>query len=325
MNHSRRRFLHGMAATTSLPCLPPPRMAWARSYPSRPVRIIATGGGAPDTFSRLIGQWLSERLGQPFIVESRPGAGGNIATEAVVRAPADGHTLIVFANAAAINATLYEKLNFSFVRDIAPVASFIRQPHVLTVNPSVPASTISEIIAHAKANPGKLNMASPGIGTGPHMAGELFKMMAGVDIVHVPYRGAPPALTDLLAGQVQMMFPAPVAVTEQIRQGTLRPLAVGSATRWDTLPDVPTMSDYLPGYEANTWVGIGAPRNTPTEIVDTLNKEIDAALVDPTVKARIAALGGGIFATTPAEFGKFIVDEAAKWGKVVRAANIKVQ
>jgi len=320
---SRRYFLQLAAGAAAFPTMS--RIAQARTYPSRPVRIIATGGGAPDTFARLLGQWLSERLGQPFVVESRSGAGGNIATEAVVRAPADGHTLLAFANAAAINATLYEKLNFSFVRDIAPVASFIRQPHVLTVNPSVPAGTIPEIIAHAKANPGKLNMASPGIGTGPHMAGELFKMMAGVDIVHVPYRGAPPALTDLLAGQVQMMFPAPVAVTEQIREGTLRPLAVGSAMRWDTLPNIPTMADYLPGYEASTWVGIGAPSNTPADIVDTLNKEINTALAAPRIKAQIGALGGGIFTTTPAEFGKFVADETAKWGKVVRAANVKMQ
>jgi tripartite-type tricarboxylate transporter receptor subunit TctC len=323
MKHTRRRFLQSAAATAALPCLP--RMAWAKHYPSRPVHIMMAGaGGAPDVMARLLGHWLSERLGQPFIHESRPGAGGNIATETVVRAPADGHTLVVLASSSAINATLYEKLSFNLVRDIVPVASFIRQPHVLVVNGAFPARTVPDVIAYAKANPGKLNMASPGVGTGPHLAGELFRLMAGIEIVHIPYRGAPPALTDLLAGQVHMMFPAPAAATEQIRDGTLRALAVGSATRWESLPDGPAMSDFLAGYEASTWFGIGAPRNTPTEIVDILNREINAGLADPTIRKRIGDFGGGIFATSPAEFGRFVADETEKWGKVIRAANIKM-
>jgi tripartite-type tricarboxylate transporter receptor subunit TctC len=323
MNHSRRRFLRFAASAGALAAVP--HVARSQSYPSRPVRItLAGGGGAPDITARLLGHWLSERLGQPFVIESRPGAGGNIATENVVRAPADGHTLLVLANSSAINATLYDKLSFNLVRDIAPIASFIRQPHVLLVSPSVPADTVAGVIAHAKTNPGKLNLASPGIGTGPHLAGELFKMMAGIDIIHVPYRGAPPALTGLLAGEVHLMFPAPAAAISQIREGALRPLAVGTSTRWEGMLDVPTIGETLPGYEASTWFGIGAPANTPVEIVDTLNREINAGLADPHIRTRLAELGGGIFTTSPAEFGKFIAAETDKWGKVVRALKIKV-
>jgi tripartite-type tricarboxylate transporter receptor subunit TctC len=296
-----------------------------QAYPARPVRIVTSGsGGVADIAARLMGQWLSERLGQPFVIENRTGAGSNIATEAVVRAPADGYTLLTVSTSSTINATLYDKLNFNFVRDITPIASFLRQPHVLLVNPSVPAMTVPEIIAYAKAHPGKINLASPGIGSGPHMAGELFKMMAGIDMVHVPYRGAAAALTDLLAGQVQMMFPAPAAAIEQIREGTLRPLAVGTAIRWEGLPDLPTIGDFLPGYEATTWFGVGAPRHTPAEIVDKLNREINAGLADPKMKGRLADLGGGIFTSSPSEFGKLIADETEKWGSVIRTANIRM-
>jgi tripartite-type tricarboxylate transporter receptor subunit TctC len=322
MTLPRRQFLRLAAGAAAIPALP--RFARAQPYPSRPVRIIIGGTGATDVMARLLGQWLSERLGQPFVIESRPGAGGNLAAEMVVRASADGHTLLMLANSSAINATLYDKLSFNLVRDIAPVASLIRQPHVLLVNSDFPAKAVPDLIAHAKANPGKINMASPGIGTGPHMAGELFKLMSGVDIVHVPYRGAPQALTDLLGGQVQMMFPAPAAVAELIREGSVRALAVGTATRWEALPDIPTMDHYLRGYEASTWFGLGAPRNTRAEIIDTLNREINAGLADPTIKKRIGDLGGGIFTTSPAEFGKFVADETEKWGKVIRAAKISI-
>jgi tripartite-type tricarboxylate transporter receptor subunit TctC len=265
-----------------------------------------------------MGQWLSERLRQPFIVENRPGAGSNIGTEVVVRAPADGHTLLIVASSSAINATLYPKLNFNFVRDIAPVASLIRQPHVMLVAPSFPAKTVPEFVAYAKANPGKINMASPGIGTGPHLVGELFKMMSGVDVVHVPYRGAAAALTDLLGGQVQIMFPATAASIEHIRSGQLRPLAVTSVMRSEVLPDIPTIGESLPGYEASTWFGMGAPANTPVEAIDKLNKAINAGLADPKMAARLADLGGGVFLTSPGEFRKFIVEETEKWAKVVK-------
>jgi tripartite-type tricarboxylate transporter receptor subunit TctC len=311
------------AGAAALPAVS--RIARAHAYPARPVRMVTTAASSTaDILARLIGQWLSDRLGQPFVVENRPGAGGNIAAEAVVRAPPDGHTLLMVPTSSAINATLYRKLNFNFIRDIAPVASLIRQPHVMLVNTSVPARTVPEIIAHAKINPGRLNMASPGIGTGPHMAGELFKAMAGVDIVHVPYRGAAAALTDLLAGQVQMMFPAPAAAIEHIRNGTLRLVAVTAAARWEAQPDIPTIGEFVPGYEASTWFGVGAPMNTPADIVDRLNQEINAGLADPTMRTRLAGLGGGIFSSSPTEFGKLIVDETAKWGKVIRTANISM-
>jgi tripartite-type tricarboxylate transporter receptor subunit TctC len=323
MKRSRRQFLHLAAAAAALPAVS--RFAWAQTYPTRPVRIVVgfAPGSATDILARLIGQWLSERLGQPFIIENRPGAATNIATEAVVRVPADGHTLLMVSPSSAINATLYDNLKFNFIRDIAPVASLVNQPQLMVVHPSVPAKTIPEFIAYAKANPGKISMASSGTGTSPHVAGELFKMMAGVDIVHVPYRGGAPAMTDLLAGQVQMMLPVPSTSIAYVRQGTLRPLAVTTATRWDMLPDIPTIGEFVPGYEASTWFGVGAPRNTPDEIVDKLNREINAGLADPKMRARLDDLGGGVFASSPAEFGKLLADETEKWGKVVRNAGLR--
>jgi tripartite-type tricarboxylate transporter receptor subunit TctC len=290
------------------------------------VRIIVgqLPGGPTDTSARLIGQWLSERLGQPFAIENRPGAGGNLGTEAVVRAPADGHTLLLVTTANAISATLYDKLNFNFIRDIAPVASIIRQPYVMLVHPSVPAKTVSEFIDYAKANPGKLNMASVGKGTGTHVAGELLMMMAGLNMVHVPYRGGAPAMTDLIAGQVQVMFGAVMGMIEHVKAGKLRALAVTTATRSEVLPDIPTVGDFVPGYEASAWFGIGAPNNTPAEIVDKLNREINAALADLKIKARLADEGGGQLALSPADFRKLIAEETEKWAKVVRAANIRI-
>jgi tripartite-type tricarboxylate transporter receptor subunit TctC len=291
------------------------------------VRIIVqfAPAGTSDLLARLIGQWLSERLGQPFIIENRPGAGTNIATEAVVRAPADGYTLLLISPAAAVNATLYDKLNFVFLRDIAPVAGVIRAPFVMEVNPTVPAKTVPEFITYAKANSGKISMASAGIGTLSHISGELFKMMTGISMVHVPYRGTGPALTDLIGGQVQIFFDALPTSLEHIRSGKLRAIAVTTATRSDVLPDIPTMAQFLPGYEATVWFGVGAPKNTPTEIIDKLNKEINDALADPKMKARLADLGGTPMPMTPADFRKFIADETEKWGKVIRAANIKPQ
>jgi tripartite-type tricarboxylate transporter receptor subunit TctC len=325
MKLPRRNFLHLAAGAAALPALS--RFAWAQAYPSRPVRIVVgfAAGGGVDIVARLIGQWLSERLGQPFIIDNRPGGGTNIGTEAVVRAPADGYTLLMVSTAQAINATLYDKLNFNVIRDIAAVAGIIRQPFVMVVNPSVPAKTVPEFIAYAKANPGKINLAAAGNGTGSHMAGELFKMMAGVNLVHVPYRGAGPALIDLLAGQVQVMFPTTVASIEYIRTGRLRALAVTTATRSEALPDIPTVGELVPGYESTTWYGIGAPKNTPAEIIDTLNKEINAALADPKMKARLADLGGTVLAGSPADFGKLIADEIEKLGKVIKFAGIQPQ
>jgi tripartite-type tricarboxylate transporter receptor subunit TctC len=323
MKLPRRNFLHLAAGAAALPAVS--RIARAQAYPSRPVRIVVgfpPGGGA-DITARLIGQWLSERLGQPFIIDNRPGAGSNIATEAVVRAPADGYTLLLVGGWNAINATLYDKLSFNFIHGIAPLAGIMRVPSIMVVNPSVPAKTIPEFIAYAKANPGKINMASPGTGTGPHIAGELFKMMAGVDMVHMPYRGAGPALTDLLGGQVQVTFASMPSSVGYVRTGKLRALASTAATRSEALPDVPTVSEFVPGYEASGWFGIGAPKNTPTEIVDKLNNEINAALADPNMKARLADLGGTALALSPADFGKLITDDTEKWGKVIRAANIK--
>jgi len=323
MKLPRRRFIYLAAGAAALPAVA--RIAWAQAYPARLVRIIVgfSAGGAPDILARLLGQWLFERLGQPFVVENRPGGGSNIATEAVVNAPADGYTLLLASMANAVNATLYEKLNYNFIRDIAPVANISREPLGMEVHPSFPANTVAEFIAHAKANPGTLTMASPGIGTAPHMAGELFKIMAGIDMVHVPYRSSAPALTDLLGGQVHMMFsPLPSSI-EYVRAGKLRALAVTTATRSDALPDIPAVGDFVPGYEASAFYGVATPKNTPAEIVDRLNKEINAGLADPKLKARLADLGSSAFVGSPADFGKLIAEETDKWAKVIRAANIK--
>ena len=323
MKLPRRRFLHLAVGAAVLPALS--RVAWAQTYPTRPVRWIVgyPPAGATDITARLMGQWLSERLNQPFVIENRPAASGNIGTEAVVNAPPDGYTLLLVNAGNAINATLYEKLKYNLIRDIAPVAGIIRVPLVMQVNPSVPVKTVPEFIAYAKANPGKLNMASAGNGTPQHVSGELFKMMAGVNMTHVPYRGSAPALTDLLGGQVHVVFDTTLASIEYIRAGRLRPLAVTTATRLEALPDIPTVGDFLPGYEASGWYGVGLPKNTPTEIVEKLNKEINAALADPKMKAKLADLGGTVLALSSAEFGKLIADDAEKWAKVIRAANIK--
>jgi len=325
MKLPRRNFLHLAAGAAALPAIP--RTAWAQAYPTRPVRLIIgySPGASADVTARLTGQWLSERLGQPFVVESRTGAATNIATEAVVRAPADGYTLLMVGTAQAINATLYDKLNFHFIRDITPVAGIIRTALVVVVHPSFPAKTVPEFIAYAKASPGKISMASAGIGSGPHVAGELFKMMTGADMVHVPYRGGGPALTDLLGGQVQVYFPTTVSSIGYIRAGRLRALAVTTATRSDALPDIPTVGEFVPGYEASFWYGVGVPKNTPAEIVDKLNEAINAGLADPTIKARLADLGGVPMPMSPAEFGKFIAEETEKWGNVIRALNIKAE
>jgi tripartite-type tricarboxylate transporter receptor subunit TctC len=323
MKLPRRQFLHLAAGAAALPFVS--RFAWAQSYPTRPVRIIVgfTAGGVNDTLARLIGQWLSERLGQPFIIENRPGAGGNVGTEAVVRSPADGYTLLLVQTPNAINATLYDKLNYNFIRDIAPVSSISLEPEVVVVNPSVPAKTVPEFIAYAKANPSQLNFASAGNGVAGHLAGELFKMMTGISMVHVPYRGGAPAVTDLLGGQVQVMFLVISASIEHIKAGKLRPLAVTSAARSEALPDVPTVGEFVPGYESSVWFCVGAPKNTPAEIVNKLNKEINTGLADPAIKARLDRLGITVFAGSPAGFGKFIAEETEKWGKVIRTANIK--
>jgi tripartite-type tricarboxylate transporter receptor subunit TctC len=327
MKLSRRRLLHLAAGVAALPAASP--IAWAQTsppqaYPARPVHVIVgfAAGGGVDITARLIGQWLSERLGQSFITENRPGAGGNIGTEVVVNAPPDGYTLLLATVPNAVNATLYDKLNFNFVRDIAPVAGIIRVPQVILLNPSVPAKAVPELIDYAKANPGKVNMASAGNGSAPHMAGELFNVMAGVNMVHVPYRGQGPALTDLLGGQVQVLFATTPGTTEYVRTGRLRALAVTTAARAQVLPDLPTVGDFVPGYEASQWYGVGAPRQTPAAIVDKLNAEINAALADPGMKARFADIGGEALTGSPADFGKLIATETEKWGKVVRAANL---
>jgi tripartite-type tricarboxylate transporter receptor subunit TctC len=317
----RRQFLRLAASAAALPVAS--RNARAQTYPSRPVRIVVglPAGGSPDIGARLIAQWLSERLAQQFFVDNRPGASTNIGTEAVVRADPDGHTLLLALAANAVNATLYGNLKFNFARDIAPVAGLLRVPNVMEVHPSVPAKTVPEFIAYAKAHPGKLNMASGGIGGTPHVAGELFKIMAGVDMVHVPYRSNP--RPDLLGGQVQVMFDTVPASIEFIRAGKLRPLAVTTARRLQVLPEIPTVAEFLPGYEATGWQGFGAPSGTPTEIIDRLNKEINAGLADARMKAQIANLGADPMPMTPTEFGKLIADEIEKWAKVVRLANIK--
>ena len=325
MKFRRRQFLHLAGAAVALPAMS--RFAWAQAYPSRPVRVVVglAAGSGVDILARLIGQWLTERLCQSFIIDNRPGAGTNIATEAVIRAAPDGHTLLMVTPANAINATLYERLNFNFIRDITPVASIARTPNVMVVNPAVPAKSVPEFIAHAKANPGKLSMASGGTGTASHMAGELFKMMAGVNMVHVPYRGGGPALTDLLAGQVQVYFPTTTAAVEHIRAGRVRALAVTTATRSQALPDLPTVGDFVQGYEAIVVDGVGAPKNTSPEIVHRLNREINAGLADPNLKARLADLGAVALTGSPAEFAKLIADETEKWGKVVKFAGIKAE
>jgi tripartite-type tricarboxylate transporter receptor subunit TctC len=323
MKLQRRRFLHLAAGAVVLPVVS--RTASAQAYPARPVRIIVPfpPGAGTDIVARLLGHWLSERLGQPFIVENRPGAGSNIGTEAVVRAPADGHTLLLVNPANTINATLYDKLNFDFVRDIAPVTSIVRNPLVMVVNPSFPAKTVPEFIAYAKANPGKINMASAGSGTVFHVAGELFKMMSGIIMTHVPYRGSAPMVTDLLGGQVQVGFDTLASSIEYIRTSKLRALAVTAARRSEVLPDVPTVGDFVSGYEVSGWLGVGVPRNTPAEIIHTLNKEISAGLADPMIKMRLAELGYTTSASSPAEFREFIADDTEKWAKVIRFANIK--
>jgi len=314
----RRQFLYLAAGVAALPAVS--RIARAQAYPLRPVRIIAptAPGGAPDILGRLIGPWLSERIGQQFVIENRPGAGTNIGTEVVVNAPPDGYTLLMVSSA-------NDRLNFVFLRDIAAVAGIISLPFVMVVNPSVPAKTVPEFIAHAKANPGKISLGSPGIGTPGHVAGELFKMMGGVEMIHVPYRGGSAVLSDLLGGQVQVLFGSTSLTVEQIRAGRLRPLAVTSATRWEGLPDIPTVGDFVPGYEASSVFGLGAPKKTPVQIIDKLNKEINASLDDPKLKARLIDLGGTLLAGSPADFGKLIADDTEKWGKVIRAANIRAE
>jgi tripartite-type tricarboxylate transporter receptor subunit TctC len=319
----RRQFLHLAAGAAALPAVS--RFAFAQAYPTRPVRWIVgfPAGGGSDVLARLVAQWLSERLGQPFVIDNRPGAAANIATKAVVRTPPDGYTLLQTSVSAAINATLYDKLNFLFLRDIAPVASLTRSAYVMAVHPSFPAKTVPEFIAYAKANPGKINMASAGNGTPQHLSGELFKIMAGVNMIHVPYRGDAPALTDLLAGQVQLCFTGLVSSIEYIRTGKVRALAVTTANRLETMPDIPTVGDFVPGYEASGWQGIGAPKSTPTDIVEKLNKEINAVLADPRMKQRLLDVGGVPLSLTPAAFGKLIADDTEKWAKVIRATNIK--
>ena len=319
----RRQFLHLAACAAALPAVS--RIAWAQAYPTRPVRIIEGfgAGSALDIVARLIGQSLSERLGQSFVIENRSGAASNIATEAVVRASPDGYTLLLITTANALNATMF-KLNFDFIHDIAPVASIVRVPYVMEVHPSVPAKTVAEFIAYAKANPGKINLASAGIGSGTHVAGEMFKTMADLDLLHVPYRGAQ-VFPALLAGEVQVYFGPLLSSIAYIRAGNLRPLAVTTTTRSQILPDVPVVSETVPGYEASAWFGMGAPKNTPVEIIERLNTEVNASIADPKFQARLANLGGAVLAGSPADFGKLISDETKKWGKVIVAANIKPQ
>ena len=319
----RRQFLHLAAGAAVLPAVS--RLAWAQPYPMQPVHWIVgfPPAGIADILPRLIGQWLTERLGQPFIIENRPGAGSNIGAEAVVRSPADGYTLLMVTSANAINATLYDKLNFNLIRDIAPIANLIRVPLVMEVNPSVPAKTVPEFIAYAKANPGKLNMASGGNGTTLHVAGELFKMMTGVNMVHVPYRGGGAALTDLIGGRVQVMFDNLPTSISSIKAGQLRALGVTTATRSESLPEIPTIAKSVPGYEASTMLGVGAPKNTPPEIITLLNKEMNAALADPKIKARLAELGATVLTGSPADFGNLITEETDKWAKVVSFSGAK--
>jgi tripartite-type tricarboxylate transporter receptor subunit TctC len=325
MKFQRRQLLRLAAGAAALPAAP--RFAMAQTYPSRPVRIIVgfPPGGTTSNAARLIGQWLSERLGQPFVIENRPGAGTNIGTEAAVRAPPDGYTLLQVTNSNAINAALYDKLNFNFIRDIAPVAEISNSPYIVLTNPSFLPKTVPEFIAYAKANPGKINMASAGKGSGPHINGELFKAMTGVDMVHVPYGGDAPALTDLIGGKAQVYFGTMAGSIEHIRASKLRALAVTTAMRSKALPDVPVVGDFVPGYEANTWYGVGAPRDTPAEIISKLNSEINAGLADPKIMAQLDYLGGTVIPGSPAAFGKFIVEETEKWGKAIKFLGIKAE
>jgi tripartite-type tricarboxylate transporter receptor subunit TctC len=325
MKFPRRRFLHLAASVLTLPALS--RTARAQTYPTRPIRLLISfpPGSTSDTVARLVGQSLSQRLGQPIIIENRTGAAGNLATEAVVRAAPDGYTLLLLTLSSAANVSLYDNLNFNLLRDIVPIASIMRTPGVMEVNPSVPAKTAAEFIAYAKANPHKITMASAGNGASSHLAGELFMLLTGIDMIHVPYRGSPPALTDLMGGQVQVMFDNIPTSLEFIRTGKLRALAVTASTPLDVLPDVPPLGDVVPGYEMSLWLGMGAPKNTPGEIIDKLNSEINAALAEPEMKARLADLGGMALVGSPSDFGKLIVDETEKWGRVIRAANIKVE
>jgi tripartite-type tricarboxylate transporter receptor subunit TctC len=323
MKLPRRRFLRLAVGAAAMPAVT--RVASAQAYPSRPVHIVVgfAAGGSVDIGARLIGQWLQERLGQPFVIDNRPGVGGNLATEAAVNAPADGHTLLLVAPANSINATLYDKLSFNFIRDIAPVASIMRAFYVMEVNPSLPVKSVPEFIAYARAHPGEINMASAGSGTPQHVAGELFKLMTDVEMVHVPYRGSAPALTDLMGGQVQVMFDNLISSLELIKAGKLRPLAVTTTARSEALPDIPTVGDFVPGFEASALFGLGAPRTTPAEVVGRLNIEINAGLADPRIKARLAELAGVVLTGSPADFGKLIADETEKWGKVVRFSGAK--
>jgi tripartite-type tricarboxylate transporter receptor subunit TctC len=325
MKHPRRRFLYLAAGAAALPALP--RIAKAQAYPAGPVRFIvgAVAASTPDILARLFSPWLSEQLGQQFVIENRPGAGGNVGVEVVARSRADGYTILLVAPNSAINATLYDTLSYDFIRDIAPIAAIMRVPNVMEVNPSVPVKTVPEFIAYAKANPGKLNFASPGNGTTAHVAGELFKMMAGVNMIHVPYRGGAPAVADLIAGQVQVSFDTMPTSIEHIRAGKLRALAVTTAARSEALPDLPTVGDFLPGFEASAWFGVAAPRQTPAQIVDRLNKEINAGLVEPKIKARLTDLGGTPLPGSSADFGKLIADETEKWARVIKFAGIKAQ
>ncbi len=325
MKLPRRKFLLLAAGAAALPAMS--RIVRAQTYPARPVRLVVgfPAGSAADITGRLMGQWLSERLGQPFVIENRPGAGSNVAAETIVRAPPDGYTLLYVANTNAINSTLYKDLQFNFIRDIVAVAGISRNPLIMEVNPSFPAQTVPKFITYAKANPGKINMASAGNGTTTQMAGELFKMMAGVNLTHVPYRGSPQAITDLLGGQVQVMFDVMASSIEHIKAGKLRALAVTTAIRSDALPDIPAVSEFVSGYEAISWGGIGAPKNTPDEIIEKLNAAINAGLADSNMKARIADLGAVPMPTSPAEFGSLIAADTEKWGKVIRAANIKLE
>jgi tripartite-type tricarboxylate transporter receptor subunit TctC len=325
MTLARRRFLHLAAGAVALPAAS--RIVWAQAYPSRPVRLVLgfAPGGAADFSARVIGQWLSERLGQQFVIENRTGAGSNIATEGVIKSPPDGYTLLLVAPANAINASLYDKLNFNFIRDTDPVAGLLRVPNIMEVNPAFPAKSVPEFIAYAKANPGALSHASAGVGTASHLAGELFKVLTGVNMIHVPYRGNGPAVTDLLGGQVQVLFADLASSIEQVKASKLRGLAVTTTARSDALPDMPTVGEFVPGYEASSWFGITAPKGTPAEIVARLNREINAALADPKIKARIADMGGMTLAGSPADFGRLVADETEKWGKVVKTAGAKAE